>query len=631
MNMSEQNTIKDGGEPNILSRILGWVSHRFLPRTAASGLFMDALSCLLLSAATLAFLLAPTGLKNALPIHFAASAVLSCLIALVSRRWWIFPCAAGGGVLIYAAVHLIAGSLPGQIEYWGGFIDWAASGAAVEPGVTDLSFPVVLYVLAALAVTAVMFVLIRTLFSLSSIVFGLLAALQIGAFILSCVLVYSDLTGAVCVSAAGMIMLLPRVYAKRLAGTAKRGGVSRSHMQAVAVFTATLSVIIALIITPKDTGVWQSRRLNYWLYDLNTLAGDPLRIWRTTGNESSSDFGLRRVTFQSETGRLGGPITLDDELYLIVTSSRPVLLRGQVKDQYTGRSWRASVGRTEDYRLASPLWNDLRRETFDQNKPIGGEEARGIYRRLTAEVEVTARKTSNTSNVLFVPGSMQTAALRNSSATEILFNKRSELYLPAFLPNMRYTVTSRVWNIGTPNFEELFLRLEELVCRENEGYSDKSYPAIAERYTQLPEGLPPEVRAAADDITKGIDSPFLKARAISRWLAANAEYTLTPDMPPDGEDFVAHFLETREGYCVYYASAMAVLARCADLPARYVTGFALKYDAESGDYHATGKTAHAWSEVYFEGIGWFPIDPLGWNSQAPLNEDAPSDVSASAL
>ncbi|MCL2486958.1 MAG: DUF4129 domain-containing protein, partial [Oscillospiraceae bacterium] len=38
-----------------------------------------------------------------------------------------------------------------------------------------------------------------------------------------------------------------------------------------------------------------------------------------------------------------------------------------------------------------------------------------------------------------------------------------------------------------------------------------------------------------------------------------------------------------------------------------------------------------WSEVYFEGIGWFPIDPLGWNSQAPLNEDAPSDVSASAL
>ena len=42
---------------------------------------------------------------------------------------------------------------------------------------------------------------------------------------------------------------------------------------------------------------------------------------------------------------------------------------------------------------------------------------------------------------------------------------------------------------------------------------------------------------------------------MAHWHATNASKI-------EGVDFVAHFLETREGYCTYYASAMAVLARC---------------------------------------------------------------------
>lgn len=37
---------------------------------------------------------------------------------------------------------------------------------------------------------------------------------------------------------------------------------------------------------------------------------------------------------------------------------------------------------------------------------------------------------------------------------------------------------------------------------------------------------------------------------------------------------VSYFvLEAPEGYCVYFASAMAVMARIAGLPARYVEGY----------------------------------------------------------
>lgn len=91
-------------------------------------------------------------------------------------------------------------------------------------------------------------------------------------------------------------------------------------------------------------------------------------------------------------------------------------------------------------------------------------------------------------------------------------------------------------------------------------------------------------------------------------------YTLTPGDPPEEEDFVAFFLEDGRGYCVYFASAMTVLARCAGLPARYVTGFALHQQANrlsDQAYVATRLSAHAWTEIYIHGLGWLTFDPSG--------------------
>ena len=93
--------------------------------------------------------------------------------------------------------------------------------------------------------------------------------------------------------------------------------------------------------------------------------------------------------------------------------------------------------------------------------------------------------------------------------------------------------------------------------------------------------------------------------AIENWLSDNFSYTLTPGDVPEGKDFVQHFLDTGEGYCEYYASAMTVFARCIGLPARYVQALASrKVLKTAGRLYSTKATAHAWSEVYFKGIGW---------------------------
>ena len=65
---------------------------------------------------------------------------------------------------------------------------------------------------------------------------------------------------------------------------------------------------------------------------------------------------------------------------------------------------------------------------------------------------------------------------------------------------------------------------------------------------------------------------------------------------------------------------MVVMARTAGIPARYVEGFSLEEGANSSTWLATGQTAHAWAELYFQGIGWLTFDPTPPDRTEPVDE-----------
>lgn len=134
---------------------------------------------------------------------------------------------------------------------------------------------------------------------------------------------------------------------------------------------------------------------------------------------------------------------------------------------------------------------------------------------------------------------------------------------------------------------------------------------IYRRYTQLPDTVTTRVRNLAKDITKYKYNTYEKAKAIETYLSDNYPYTLTPGNAPRKKDFVDYFLfDGKKGYCTYYASAMTVLLRCIDIPARYVEGYILPPETDKkGIYNVTNQQAHAWVEVYFEGFGWIPFEP----------------------
>lgn len=90
------------------------------------------------------------------------------------------------------------------------------------------------------------------------------------------------------------------------------------------------------------------------------------------------------------------------------------------------------------------------------------------------------------------------------------------------------------------------------------------------------------------------------------------EYSLSPGVTPQGEDFIGYFLtEQKEGYCTYYASTCVMIMRRLGYPARYVEGYVLdpeQYSSDGSSIRVADRCAHAWCEIFIEGYGWYPVD-----------------------
>lgn len=111
---------------------------------------------------------------------------------------------------------------------------------------------------------------------------------------------------------------------------------------------------------------------------------------------------------------------------------------------------------------------------------------------------------------------------------------------------------------------------------------------------------------------------YQKLQSIKDILAENAEYTLNPGKTPRSEDFVNYFLtQNHKGYCVHFATSGVILARMAGIPARYSEGYVLLKDdfnknnlTDNYTYQIEIKDnrAHAWAEIYIDGLGWIPYE-----------------------
>ncbi|MBQ8927530.1 MAG: transglutaminase domain-containing protein [Oscillospiraceae bacterium] len=172
------------------------------------------------------------------------------------------------------------------------------------------------------------------------------------------------------------------------------------------------------------------------------------------------------------------------------------------------------------------------------------------------------------------------------------------------------------------------------------GYSD----AVFANETALPDSPALDaVRAQYADLFAGFDARTASPartidvlRQLRDRVCREVTYDLAPGRTPADQDFTAFFLlENRRGYCQHYATAGTVLARMAGIPARYCEGYMIDCSrpgvlraVETPDgiaYTADvlDSNAHAWTEIYLDGIGWIPFE-FTYSYFTPAVSDAQS-------
>ncbi len=106
------------------------------------------------------------------------------------------------------------------------------------------------------------------------------------------------------------------------------------------------------------------------------------------------------------------------------------------------------------------------------------------------------------------------------------------------------------------------------------------------------------------------ETPYDQAVALQTWFRDVRLFTYSTDVAPARtDDAVWDFLQDRRGYCVQFATSMAIMARTLGIPARVGVGFLPGERGTDGVWRVSARKAHAWPELWFAESGWVRFEP----------------------
>lgn len=160
------------------------------------------------------------------------------------------------------------------------------------------------------------------------------------------------------------------------------------------------------------------------------------------------------------------------------------------------------------------------------------------------------------------------------------------------------------WSIRGP-LTELTVRVEGRVETQDmagilRGHRETVPPAAYLRdtaATRPDRAMNDLARDAVHGADGGLDAAHRLSRAVSDAVAYRPGST-------EAHTTAAEALALAEGVCQDHAHILIALGRLTGLPSRYVSGY-LCADASGAPHEA----AHAWAEIWIDGLGWIGFDP----------------------
>ncbi|MEO5921406.1 MAG: DUF3488 and transglutaminase-like domain-containing protein [Pseudolysinimonas sp.] len=265
------------------------------------------------------------------------------------------------------------------------------------------------------------------------------------------------------------------------------------------------------------------------------------------------------------------------------TAGAGVYLRLATLDQFNGRSWSPTLIESDpDHTVAEfprpiGLGDRIDRELFAANVQVG--EISGRWLPLPYPSQTV---TGVTGSWYWEPNGL--SARSGDSGV------RGQQYEVTFLD-------------VKPNLEQVSIAMPD--------------PGGDDPWLALPARLPESIAATAAEVTAAGVTSYDKAILLQTYFT-DGTFLYSEDAPVEkgydgsGAEIIARFLDEKSGYCVHFASAMAIMARTLGIPSRIAVGFQ-PGTASTADgvttYTVSSHDLHAWPELYFDGIGWLRFEP----------------------
>ncbi len=317
-------------------------------------------------------------------------------------------------------------------------------------------------------------------------------------------------------------------------------------------------------------------RLRHWI-EQNELEGPlslPEPVW-TSPEKTETEVEAERLLWESSEGGMDltqnyEPQTLE-QVFLRVTAQRDgaLYLRGVSYGDYTGTGWSSA----EEAPLSSL---PFAAKTVEQ---LGREQSVSLQSLLKLRYALLPYFSAvSGAEDAFVPAAKQS-------------------------PREDYVHFTGDWDdVSSPDEAELLYR---------------SFAHSV--YTRLPENTKSVLLKLAASAGLDASSPNLAAEVAS-YIRDSGVYDLETEPYPDN-DYAVYFLTVaHRGYCVHFATAAAAMYRALGIPARITEGFLV--DAQRGkSVDVRGENAHAWVEIYRDGIGWLPVEVTGRGGLSSIPEE----------
>jgi transglutaminase-like putative cysteine protease len=304
-----------------------------------------------------------------------------------------------------------------------------------------------------------------------------------------------------------------------------------------------------------------------------------------------------------EVARIGDTWITDPGIAFTATvpsSEEKLKWRAATYDSYAGTAWTQTDSSTLSVGVGEPIMEGL---PEDPNEDT------------TRPVTVTVQPQQYEQGLMLAPGVPVSA----DQATDLIIAGSQGWFTAVRMSNGHdpYTVDAAVLELGDS---------QELITGHRLEASGTAYPPeIKDLYTQVPgDALGPDARELLATILDeaGTTNPYRLSVFTQDYLKNNPDFVYDTDLSDQSCDAgaVECFARTKHGYCLHYASTMAMLLRAADpehpIPTRLVQGW-LPGKRTGNTETVENLNAHAWVEVYFPGYGWIPFDPTGGIGSAP--------------